>query len=570
MKEHVFACDGLSIPSEWLKVPNRHSFGGDNEGEGVTDFRLELPGPVLDNLSPRMGDLVRIAGFCFLADQSASRGGVADVYLKDWRRRMLMAIPVRDPDFWNAEEISLALRETLNFVTEDGWEFHFEKLVEPGTGQMRLIETDAELHGQPGCVLLFSGGADSLCAMLSAHEQNKNPFLVSHRASSAAIGHRRDLLAEVRRRFAHQGFRTADAVVNLKGVDAKENTQRSRSMLYASLGTAVGVALGIEDIRLADNGIVSVNLPFTDQAIGARMSRSTHPKFLLLFRRLAELVAEADVNVWNPLWNKTRPETFDLLRPLAVLDLVSLTHSCAHPRFRARMQPHCGTCSQCVDRRFGTMAAGIEDCDLAEAYEVDIFTQELLEGEPRTMATSYFRHALRMDGLTEDQMFNEYPQLGECLDPASGTVAEDGLELARMHQRHAKGVINVMASQIADYADDLARGRLPATCLVSLCAGAEKESHIDHGRREGLRHGENYESIVFRGKSYALTPAQRPVVQLLNESWERRDPPLGWDAIKDRTGSLSRSMSDLFGKSPLWNTLIIEAGARGVYTLDLP
>ena len=60
-----------------------------------------------------------------------------------------MAIPVRDPDFWNAKDISLALREALNFVTEDGWEFHFEKLVEPGAGQMRLIETDAELHGQP-------------------------------------------------------------------------------------------------------------------------------------------------------------------------------------------------------------------------------------------------------------------------------------------------------------------------------------------------------------------------------------------------------------------------------------
>ena len=42
------------------------------------------------------------------------------MYLKDWRRRMLMAIPIRDPDFWNAEDTSLALRQTLNFVTEDG------------------------------------------------------------------------------------------------------------------------------------------------------------------------------------------------------------------------------------------------------------------------------------------------------------------------------------------------------------------------------------------------------------------------------------------------------------------
>ena len=120
MKGHVFACEGLSIPPEWSRVSHRHSLGADNEEKTVTGFRLELPGPVLGNLSPRMRDLVRIASYCFLADESASRGGKADVYLKDWRRQMLMAIPVSDPDFWNASDVSLALRETLNFLTEDG------------------------------------------------------------------------------------------------------------------------------------------------------------------------------------------------------------------------------------------------------------------------------------------------------------------------------------------------------------------------------------------------------------------------------------------------------------------
>ena len=570
MKEHVFACEGLSIPLEWSKVSHQHSLDAHSEGETVTDFRLELPGPVLGNLSPRIRDLVRIASYCFLADESASRGGEADVYLKNWRRQMLMAIPVSDPDFWNASEVGLALRETLNFLTEDGWDFRFEKLADSGPLQMELVETDVDLYGQPGCIVLFSGGTDSLCAALAAHQESKNPFLVSHRTSKAAIGHRRDLLQEIRRRFAQQGFRTADAAVNLKGADAKENTQRSRAMLYASLGTAVGVALGVSDIRLADNGIVSVNLPFTDQVIGARASRSTHPKFLLLFRRLAHLVAEADVRVWNPLWNRTRAETFDLLRPLAGLDLLSLTHSCAHPRFRLKAQPHCGTCSQCIDRRFGTMGAGIEEYDPAEAYEVDIFTQPLLDGEPRIMVTSYFRRSLRMYDLTEEQIFNEYPQLAECLDPLSKTVAEDGLELVRMHQRHAEGVISVMRSQIAGHADELAKGVLPVTCLVRLCAAGENKFEIDRGRRKGLVHGENYESIVFRGKSYALTTIQRPVVRLLNEAWEKRNPPVSWSVIKDRTGTLSRSMSDIFGKSPLWKTLIVEAGARGVYTLDLP
>ncbi len=341
-------------------------------------------------------------------------------------------------------------------------------------------------------------------------------------------------------------------------------------MLYASLGTAVASALGINDVRMADNGIVSVNLPFTDQALGARASRSTHPKFLLLFQRLARLVAEADMRVSNPLWNRTRAETFDLLRPCDALDLIQLTHSCAHPRGQTRAQPHCGTCSQCVDRRFGTLAAGLEEYDLGEAYKVDIFTDALEEGEPRTMAIAYLRHALRMENLSDQKMLDEFPQLDDCLDAASPTVADDGLDLIRLHQRHAKAVLSVMESQIAARKSELARGLLPATCLISLCALAPLGGGVQRGRRQGLTHGEHYESIVFRGTPYPLTRTQRGVVQMLNEAWESRDPPLSWDTIKARTGCDARSMSDLFGRSPLWGALIVQAGARGVYTLNLP
>ena len=77
-------------------------------------------------------------------------------------------------------------------------------------------------------------GADSLCTTLASHSQDENPLLVSHRASKAAVGHRRDLVRELRTRFARQGFRIAEAVVSLTGSDASEDSQRSRSMLYAS------------------------------------------------------------------------------------------------------------------------------------------------------------------------------------------------------------------------------------------------------------------------------------------------------------------------------------------------
>ena len=261
------------------------------------------------------------------------------------------------------------------------------------------------------------------------------------------------------------------------------------------------------------------------------------------------------MSVWNPLSNLTRPETFDFLKPLDALDLLSLTHSCAHPRGQTKMQPHCGICSQCVDRRFGTMAADLDEYDLVEAYRVDIFRHALEDGEPRTIGTAYFRHALRLDGLSEDQIVLEYPQLNDCLDSSSPTVAEDGLAVVRMHRRHAAAVIRVMSSQIAANADAIARGLLPPTCLINLCSLPHNGPELHRGRRPGLLHSDDYASIVFRGASHAPRPMQRLVIRLLNETWEKREPPLSWSAITERTGCESPSMSDLFRKSPLWKTL---------------
>ncbi|MDA2915155.1 hypothetical protein MYX77_14610, partial [Acidobacteriia bacterium AH_259_A11_L15] len=66
----------------------------------------------------------------------------------------------------------------------------------------------------------------------------------------------------------------------------REPTQRSRSFLYASLATAVAGVFGLRRIRFYENGVVSLNLPISAQVIGARATRSTHPKALKAFERL--------------------------------------------------------------------------------------------------------------------------------------------------------------------------------------------------------------------------------------------------------------------------------------------
>lgn len=569
MTDHLFQCEGASVPQRWSAVTERHVLGGPGSDAAQIDFSLRMPDPILGALADRSLDLVRIAAYVYLADGSVSRGGELDVYGRRWRRRMLMAIAVNEPDFWRSEQVSQALSLTLSFLTEDEWQFHFTAWKRSATSQLQLIATDASLHSDPGCVVLFSGGADSLAACIAAHREGARPLLVSHRSSPLIAGPQRRLIEELRTRFSATGFRQASAIVHRRGSDAPETSQRSRSFLFASLGAAAANSLGVGDVRLADNGFVSINLPITDQAVGAQASRTTHPKFLRLFNQLARLVFES-VEVRNPLWNLTRAEALHVLKDAGVPALLGETRSCAHPRARPSYAPHCGYCSQCVDRRFGVLAAGLDEYDTA--YETDIFTDELAEGEPRVIATSYLRLALRLDDLPADDLFLEFPQLYDCL--ADQRPEERARELVAMLKRHAQGVLGVMRDQVARHAEDLIRpGRLPATCLVRLVPMEAGPPPVVATPPGSFDYSPGFASVRFEGRTYTLGPSERVAFRVLYEAWERHTPELSGDHLLDivleEVETRPRSISELFRGSGLFGAVVVQGSRKGVYKLNL-
>jgi 7-cyano-7-deazaguanine synthase in queuosine biosynthesis len=569
MTDHVFQCEGAPVPRRWSGITQRHLLGGQDDEAQRIDFSLELPEPLLGSLSARARDLVRIAAYVYLADGSVSRGGERDVYGHKWRRGMRLALAVDDPDFWRSAEVSQALVGTLSFLTEDDWEFDFSRWKSRPSSQLQLVETDATLVGNPGCVVLFSGGADSLAATVAAHREGVRPFLVSHRSSPLIAGSHRRLIDELRSRFSTVGFRQASAIVHRRGSDAPETSQRSRSFLFASLGTAVSGALGVEDVRLADNGFVSINLPLTDQGVGAQASRTTHPEYLRLFTEFACLVLERPLEVHNPLLLSTRAEALASLRDAGVQELLAETRSCAHPRARPSYAPHCGTCSQCVDRRFGVIAAELEDYD--SGYETDIFTDELAEGEPRVIATSYLRLAQRLEQLQDEDFFLQYPQLYDCLvrDPNPGQLAQD---IVAMLKRHAQAVMNAMGEQVQRHADDLIRpGRLPPTCLVRLVPMEAGSARPQATSRPGFRHSPDFSTVSLDGEDFSLGPKERAAFQLLHEALEQGTPELSGSYIleHEQVESKARSVSELFRRSGIFGKLVIEGSRKGVYRLSL-
>jgi 7-cyano-7-deazaguanine synthase in queuosine biosynthesis len=472
----LMQCDGAPVPDDvdLTQFTARETINRADPDHPLNLYVQPLHETVWTNVAPYLDDLLHVAAVVFAADQMVSRGGTEDPNLRAWHRELTLCIPVADPDRWNRPAVHTALRGTLDFLTEDTWDFHFAPAA-PAQQQFTLFDAAEERRrlDQPTGVVLLSGGIDSLCATVEAvTARDLRPLLVSHVSQSGVKRRQLEVAAGLRKRlgwsFPHLAVR-----VNQRRLEARERTRRSRGFLHAAIGAAVATELGIGPIHLADNGIVSLGLGVNASVVGAQASRNTHPKFLARFNTfLSELVGDpAPARVENSLWNKTRAEALAALKAAGCAPLIAETVSCSRTRNRPVDQRQCGYCSQCVDRRFGVIGARLERHDPMKHYGRDIFYEALREGEERTVPVSYLRRARLMRDTPREQLFDVFPELGECI-PAGSEAIRVASELADLLHRHAAGVDDVISYKIERAHDRLGSGRIPASALVRIAQDA--------------------------------------------------------------------------------------------------
>lgn len=418
-------------------------------------------------------DLVEIATYVYCADQAIGRGekDVAS-FGGSWRRTLRFHIPVRCLDLWQSPVVAQVLKETLDFLSEDQFEFHFYPAKSPPPFQQYLELGDREgtTAGPLERVVLFSGGLDSLGgAVHEAVASKRRVLLLTHKPTPKLNGRHRQLqtmLAEKAGAFrpVHLSVR-----VNKDSVLNKEYTQRTRSFLYASLGATVSRMLGFNELRFYENGVVSMNLPVCPQAVGSRSTRTTHPRTLDGFQRLFSLVAATPFAVMNPFIFQTRR---DIIR--GILDhecgpLVGISTSCAHTWESTNEHCHCGTCSQCIDRRMGIIAAGAESFDIAAQYRTDVFTQSMPSWDDQMMATNYLARASRVDETkSADGLLMRYPEVARLLRYV-GVNAEAAAALVfDLYRKHSQEVNQAVETMLARHVSAIRRHILPADCLLRL------------------------------------------------------------------------------------------------------
>jgi predicted MPP superfamily phosphohydrolase len=504
----LFLCSGVSLPANDPHRAGRHAVElATQGGDANVHIRLMDLARVFDrHLSPRLEDALEIAAYVYAADCATQRGGAwaDDDTTEPWKRDMRFVIPVRDLPFWNRPDVMQMLAQTLRFLSDDTFCFEFRQDTRVNVRQAYLEFGKNEewpFHSIDR-VLMFSGGLDSLAGAAETAAAGGKLVLVSHRPVSTQSSRQQRLFELVRTTWGVPMIHVP-VWINKDEKLGKEPTQRTRSFLYATLGAVVAASVKAAGVRFFENGVVSLNLPVADEVVGARASRTTHPHALHLFSRLFGLILGREFTVDNPYLFKTKKEVVEVLAANRGCPLIGYTCSCAHQGiFQSRTRWHCGTCSQCIDRRIAIVAAGLAEHEPAEDYVCDVFTGRRGEPEERNMAVNYARHGMELARMGEEEMAARFNQQFTRAVRDMTRQAEAARRLVEMHRRHGETVVSVLQQQVEAHARQLVDTSLEPTSMLALVAARshQRVTAVRESVSEGMRVGvSDTASVTERG-----------------------------------------------------------------------
>lgn len=503
--KHIIPCGGLRVTGpldSGKQVLPLNLWSGKRSGDNVTLEVEDLHTALFKPVPPEFEDLLEIAAYVFCADQATSRGGKdVDRFGERWRRHFEFKIPVRVPEFWNRADVMALLRETLEFLADDFFDFEFVH----GTNAPPMQEYFPKLltagpQDEIEGVVLFSGGLDSLAgAVEESVAQKRRIMLVRHKPTDKL----NNVLLNLERLLAEKAgkFKPTHLHVRIyKDKDLNKNyTQRTRSFLYAAIGVTVSRMLGLDLLRFYENGVVSMNLPVCAQVVGSRATRTTHPRVLAAFQRLFSAVAGNPFRVKNEFIWDTKADVIKRILKHGCGDLIPASISCAHVYGFSNEFPHCGTCSQCIDRRMGVVAAGAEAYDPAAKYKCDVFTGERPKDEDRMMVATYVERANQMGKVRNaGELIARYPEVARMIAFLEGKPVAVADKVLELHHRHAAEVNNAIEVMLARHPKEMRQRSLPRDCLLRLT--------FDSG-----------------GAATAAAPAEKPFAEMQEKRWETED-----------------------------------------------
>ena len=330
-------------------------------------------------LPANLADLLDVVMAVYAADRRSRRDfkGIAS-----GQRRISVRIGVRNPGLWATAEVGQKLHELLYWLSEDEWSFDFVK--------RRAIPSAAESElflfrlppTTPVTVSLFSGGLDSLAGLAShALERSRGSNVLVSGYTHGRLAHQQRSQVDIIRSAWGRG-EVLEHIPEVHHVAVpfgihkpighqEEKSQRTRSLVFLTLGVATALQAGTEMLWVYENGVGALNLPMNETQLGADNSRGVHPRSLLLAEDFLRVALQRTVHISNPFLFSTKTQMCRALINSGFAYAVSYTISCDGFPQRIHNQPsQCGHCTSCILRRQSLRASGLEQYDHGFRYDV--------------------------------------------------------------------------------------------------------------------------------------------------------------------------------------------------------
>ncbi|HSU13512.1 Qat anti-phage system QueC-like protein QatC [Longimicrobium sp.] len=350
--------------------------------------RHQLPDP-----APAAVDLFRMAAAVYAADLRTSRG--ADPHSDGWTRHFVLHLPVSDPALWEAARDTLT--QLLRFLTGDVWEATFLQAPFSAPVARNYRKTFPPLDATAACLL--SGGLDSFIGAADALHSGERLYLVSAGSQGSAAhstGAQHRTVNALRQQYGDDNLRHLEFRVSPPRKLFRhhvEDTQRSRSIIFLSLGVFASAALGGNlPLIVPENGFITLNVPLAPSRLGSLSTRTTHPETIRLFRQLLNELG-INVELRLPFQFMTKGEMLDRAGDRDwVIATAPVTVSCAHPTADRWLgiglgKPNCGYCLPCLIRRASLARVGADD---STQYRENPLTKELSRKKMRDLRAIQF------------------------------------------------------------------------------------------------------------------------------------------------------------------------------------
>lgn len=505
---HLFLCNTVTRSARaepWQSLDPVHF----NFGLGTRDIHLNihhLTDKMSANASPVIADLLEIAAVVYAADQFVRRGGAKEFeYGQSYRRYFRFEIGVRRPEVWRQEHVRHALIEALSFLTDDDYEFVFSQNKSPRPFKSYLYESiSTKIPFEE--VLLFSGGLDSLGGAVQEVLNIRRPVaLVSHRPTPKTWGRATNLVEAISDKCTLDQSKPLHIpiVVNKGKKLGRDFNQRSRSFLFAALAAGVARIAGLNRIRFYENGVTSLNPPLSNAILGGRASRTTHPQTLASYGKFFSLLFETDFKVENLFQWKTKAEIVELIKSARCGHLCAKSCSCVQTWKQLAKSPHCGKCTQCIDRRLTCLAANADDSeDPINGYESDVLTGRRT-GKDWVLTASFVRTIRAIENCASvEQLLVMFPEISRALNYLSMPPNLAAKQVFELLKRHATQICNTLGNQVSQHSLSWIKKGFPRQCLLAIACGCEQP--LEHERSFSA------DAITFDDNLFTVTVGATP------------------------------------------------------------